>query len=413
MSYQILHGSTAQPQALATAASFDTLVGMKQPLVQMFWSTQQGFRADGTTPQFTNFPIAIADGLWKRGQLYFHSWSLYDWVSAKAWLPADILAGKYDQYFHAQAATLKAWQHPLFIRLDHEFNGSWSTFWKSPQHEPSDFVSIWHYVVSLFRSDGVKNVTWVWCPNELDPPGSASSVAADKLAAWMPDPADFDWTGIDCYNWGASQTPTWWRSLPQMFDLSYSTVANLAPTKPMILAEFGCHPIGGDRNAWLTTSLAQLAANYPLIAAINYYNVSDGVHLWPLLSADGSARAWSAGVARSPYVQPGFPMPPDNQTIVPLQTVSAWGDPLGPLNAQLAKVTAQLASTTSQLATLTADATTMQTTLEQAAAALAAANALAVTRQSALEASNALLGKYADNVRSITDGLAALRALQA
>lgn len=414
MTCQLLHGATAQPQDLAHALAFDTMTGTNQNVVQMFWSMQQGFKPNGTTPQYTPFPLAIADALYRRGQLYLHTWSTYDWVFNKAWSTADVLAGRHDAYLHAQAHIIAAWKHPLFVRLDHEFNGAWAPWNRSGQ----DFVALWHYIVSLFKADGASNITWIWCPNELALAGLNRPDAADRLAAYLPDTADYDWTGFDAYNRGASAAPADWRTFPQMADLSYSTIQTLAPNKPMALAEFGCHPVGGDRPAWLASTLGTIVTSYPAIALVNYYNVTDGAQQWPLLAADGSAAAWAAAIARGPFVRPGFSMPPDLQAIVPMQTVSAWGDPLGPLTVQLGKSAAQIAGLGAQVQAATSDLTNARAALDQANVALAVAGARAQTQQSSLNDAQALLatmhaqlGSYQDAGRQVTDGLDALHAM--
>ena len=360
MSNLILHGATAQPQTLAQATVFDTATGIKQNVVQMFWSMQQGFKSDGVTPNYTNFPVTFADTLWKRGQLYLQTWGPADWVSKVGWSANDICSGRYDSYFATQAGLIKTWAHPLFIRLMHEFNGSWTYYGPAnPPNKPvgwtpDDHVRVWRYVVSFFRAQGATNITWVWCPNALSPAGSTSTTASDKLPAYYPGDDVVDWTAFDAYNWGAPRSSQWLSfsticsgstATASWIGDTYGTIARIAPSKPMMIAEFGCHNVGGDRVAWIKDALATTPVKYPLVRAINYYNVDlgDAGATWPLLTGDGTGAAWAAGIKAGPYAQQLFPMPPDLQPILPLQSAT-WGDPTRGLMIQLAQAQQSVAA---------------------------------------------------------------------
>jgi len=372
----LLHGATAQPQTLAQATVFDTVTGLKQNVVQMFWSMQQGNLADGS-PRYTSFPIAFATALWQKGQLYLHTWGTWDWVNKVNWTSADICAGRYDTYFRAQAKLLAAWKHPLFVRLNHEFNGTWSSWFT----DGPSFVALWRHIVDLFRAEGATNITWVWCPNALAPKGSTATTASDKVAAYYPGDAYVDWTAFDAYNVGGLGK-TWvpFTDLVSSSPLvatwigdTYGTIAALAPTKPMMLAEFGCNPVGGDKSLWLKDALAVIPVKFPLIRAINYYNVEMGGNAWPLLTTDGTAAAWAAGIKAGPYAQ-NFPMPPDGIPIKPLS--AQWGDPTAELRAQLALLDKANATLSAQNTGLADDLALANVGLTQAHAQLVSADAL-------------------------------------
>jgi hypothetical protein len=352
----ILPGATAQPQTLTQADSLPaTFGGIKPPILQMFWSMQQGLDTKGA-PKYTAFPTQLADGLWNRGQLYLHTWGPWDWVGKQVWTPSDILAGKYDAYWAAQAAAIKGWKHPCFIRLMHEFNGSWEPW----SFAPADFVNVWHHVVDLFRQVGASNVTWVWCPNQLAAAGSASSTAADKLAAYVPDPADFHWTAFDAYNRGT-------QSFRQICDLTYATIAGLVPDKPMMIPEYGCTSTV-DQATWITDALATIPKAYPLVRAACYYSVDvkDG-YIWAL--APAAAATYAAGIKAGPYALPLPSMPPDMQPIKPLQSAQ-WGDSDADLAKQLALLDQANVTLSGQNAQLSADLGLANVGLDQAAATI-------------------------------------------
>lgn len=399
---RILWGATSSPQTLAQAASFDTLVGTRASLVQMFWSMQQ-------QGQFTPFPVAIADALWQRGQIYVHTWGTWDWQAQVNWTSADIVAGKYDAYFHAEAKRIATWRHPLFVRLDHEFNGNWA-----PWHtDPKSFVALWRHIVALFRGDGASNITWVWCPTYLTP------LTAKGLASYYPGDDVVDWTGFDTYNGAASHGEPW---LPLGVHISgnaataswiadtYGTVAAIAPTKPMGLWEFGCVPGGGNRPAWLTDALAVLPTQYPLIRALSYHHAIDGSSAWSLLASDGSAAAYAAGLRAGPYTVAPLVMPPDLQPIQPLQVATSWGDPFANLNAQVTTTTTQLATATTQLVTATTQHATDTASLAAAATLHTSDAALIATGTTALAAATQSLADAQAQITAARTAWAALIA---
>lgn len=289
---------------------------------------QEGNLASGA-PKFTPFPVATADSLYKKGQLYLHTWAPYDWKNAIAWTPDDICAGKYDAYLVAQARLIAKWGHPCWVRFCHEFNGSWSKwFWP-----PADFLRVWTYVVTLFRREGANNISWVWGPNQVDPVGSASSTAADKLEAYLPDPSLYDWASWDAYNWGDARGGSW-QTFSQINDLTYATLDRLVPDKPLMIAEYGCHETPGDKTAWVTDALATAPTRYPRLRAMVYYPVQPASGTWPLNAAAGAA--YAAGIKAGPYAVTGqYPMPPDGAPIKPLYGAEWGGADADDLRTQL------------------------------------------------------------------------------
>jgi len=74
----------------------------------------------------------------------------------------DIIKGKQDSYIKAQAKAAKAYKSPIYVRFDHEMNGNWYPWSINSQN----FVKMWRHVWTVFHNAGVRNVKWVWTPNE-------------------------------------------------------------------------------------------------------------------------------------------------------------------------------------------------------------------------------------------------------
>lgn len=374
------------------------MIGVPATIAGTFWPMQQ--TQNGVTHDL-DFPVAIAQGLWTRGQLYLQTWGAYDLTAKKSWVVADVLAGKYNQYLHRQAGLLKALGHPVFVRLDHEMTWAGSAFFMSG----ADFIALWQYIVTLFKQDGATNVTWVWCPNSINPGVDVSD--------HYPGDQYVDWKAVDCYNWAGSRTPAArWLTFSQMFTASYDALLAIGdPNKPIMLAEWASDDRGGDKAAWLRDALTVLPQQYPLVQAFLYYPCVTANEHWPLSASDGTIAAYLAGLASGPYASVGFQMPPDGQPIVPLQSVSAWGDPLAPLAQQLSVTTVQLRGAQAALAQSVNDTSVAQSAADALTDTLNSTTAdLAAARQQAAELSTQV-DAYQAAAHQVTAGLDSLRSL--
>ena len=93
------------------------------------------------------------------------------------------------------ATQIKAWGKPLMLRFAHEMNGDWYPWSEGVNgNGAGQYVAAYRRVVTLFRSVGATNVTWVWSPNVAYP----GSVPLSRL---FPGDGYVDRTGLDGYNW--------------------------------------------------------------------------------------------------------------------------------------------------------------------------------------------------------------------
>jgi Glycosyl hydrolase family 26 len=141
---------------------------------------------------------------------------------------ADIAAGRYDTYLHSYAAQVRRFGHPVIVSFAQEMNGSWYS-WGWTQTPPATFVAAWRHIWRLFRSDGVRNVTWLWDVSHQYPRGMA------PLRSDWPGRRFVDWVGLDSYLYSPGAT--------------YAT--HIAPDvrrlrrfgKPVVLAETAVGPL--------------------------------------------------------------------------------------------------------------------------------------------------------------------------
>jgi Glycosyl hydrolase family 26 len=140
---------------------------------------------------------------------------------------ASIASGRYDSYWRSYANDVKAFGAQVILSLDHEMNGSWYS-WGYRNTPPATFVAAWRHVVTIFRDEGAKNVTWLWTVNVTD----ALDHHILGPAPWWPGSSYVNWVGIDGYYYGLSET------FASLFGPTIVDVRELTHD-PIIIAETG------------------------------------------------------------------------------------------------------------------------------------------------------------------------------
>jgi|GEM_PF-4384195 len=211
-----------------------------------------------------------------------------------------IADGNCDELLHAIGKRIKEYGNPLFLRFAWEMNidsMQWSI--QKTGSSPSDFIAAWRRFHDIVVSEGGTNALWVFAPNV----NAYQSIAYNLL---YPGDGYVDWTGLDGYNWGTTQSWTHWETFSSIFSSSYATITNLAPAKPLMIAEVNTTDVGGNKAAWYRDMLAiQIPNNFPKITAVVFYNEDRSAqeHVnWLFDSAADSLQAFSESIKRSMYL---------------------------------------------------------------------------------------------------------------
>jgi mannan endo-1,4-beta-mannosidase len=142
-----------------------------------------------------------------------------------------IARGVYDHYLRVFADSVRDFGHPVVIGFGHEMNADWYSW--GYKHVPAPtFVAAWRHIVSLFRSDGADNVTWLWTINQ-------DLSTTGPLASWWPGARYVTWVGIDGYYYRPTSTFT---------TVFGETIAQIRAFthKPVLLSEAGVGPHAGQ-----------------------------------------------------------------------------------------------------------------------------------------------------------------------
>jgi hypothetical protein len=297
--HRILWGAWIGRHLTGTEAPFDMRATMKfQQLagkglsVIHFSSPFAACRANGCSPY--TFPVGAFDNVRHYGAIPFFSWGSSSSPLQKpepAFTLGSLIDGSHDAYIRSWALAAKAWGHPFFLEFDWEMNGNWIPWGESANgNRHGQFVQAWRHVHDIFTSVGATNASWVWCPN-IDPSGSFT-----PLYGLYPGNAYVDWTCLNGYNRNAP-----WQSFDHLFGSTYSIVAQIAPTKPMIIGEVASTEAGGSKAAWITDMLNALPTRYPLIRGVLWFEKYFG-YPYPIETSRSSRTAFANGIASPVYV---------------------------------------------------------------------------------------------------------------
>ena len=146
-----------------------------------------------------------------------------------------IAAGHYDGYLSAYAAAVHRYRHPVIVSFGHEMNGNWYS-WGYQHTPPATFVAAWRHIVTLFRTLGATNVTWLWTVNIIN---HTHGEAIPRPDQWWPGSSYVNWVGIDGYYLKPS-----WKFAP-LFGPTITAVRRLTQD-PILVAETGAVAAAGQ-----------------------------------------------------------------------------------------------------------------------------------------------------------------------
>jgi hypothetical protein len=144
---------------------------------------------------------------------------------------AAIAAGDYDGYLRSYADSVRDFGHAVVIGFGHEMNAPWYS-WGYGHVTPSTFTAAWRHIVTLFRSEGADNVTWLWTINQ-------DRSNTGPITSWWPGAQYVTWVGIDGYYFRPADT------FSTVFGQTINQVRKFT-NKPILLSETAVGPYAGQ-----------------------------------------------------------------------------------------------------------------------------------------------------------------------
>jgi len=177
----------------------------------------------------------------------FSSYEYTDGGTDSIYTMANILDGQFDDDLKQWADDAKASGIPMMVCFGVEVNGEWFPWngkWNGGEGVgPERFVSAYQHIVTLFRDQGVDNITWVYHVNA----GSFPDEEWNSMASYYPGDDYVDWIGISVYGpQSRKQARQYWETFTEIMDIYYSLMdeyypelAALSSDKPLAVVEFG------------------------------------------------------------------------------------------------------------------------------------------------------------------------------
>jgi beta-mannanase len=168
----------------------------------------------------------------------------------------EIADGRYDSYVRTWAREAVIFGKPFFLRFAHEMDNPQYPWSQQAGNSPTDFIDAWRHVWTIFQQEGARNVVWVWSPQKT---------LGSQL---YPGGEYVDWVGTGVFNYGVYGEGVW-----HPFEYLYEPLYRDATTheKPIMIAEIGCSPHGGDPVAWYADAFDKLRSRYADTEAVVFY----------------------------------------------------------------------------------------------------------------------------------------------
>ena len=186
---------------------------------------------------------------------------------------AQIMAGQFDDDLKRWAESARAFAGPILIEWGTEPNGDWFAWngkWHSHAAGPPQYIAAYRHIVEVMRAAGAANLQWVWHANWDDVP----ETHWNRMENYFPGAGYCDFIAVSAYG---ALTPhaTEIESFREELDHAYPRLAQLAPDKPIIVAEFGCdiHYRKVKAAEWARAALQDLfARRWPAVIGFCWWN---------------------------------------------------------------------------------------------------------------------------------------------
>ena len=257
-----------------TKESFESIIGLEDTLKTTF-PLIHIYTAWGSKTE-EQFPRLQVEGIMELGSLPLITWE--PWLSDfdmdkypqlrkaetrdKGGL-SDINRGLYDNYITAWAQEAAKIKQPIFLRVGHEMNDPYRYPWGPQNNSAKDFINAWRHIHQVFKEAGATNIIWVWSPHP----------AYGFFDAFYPGDAYVDYVGIGTLNYGTAASWSKWWSFKEIFGNYYKDLSKFK--KPIMITEFGCLDVGGNRSQWFSDALTDIPVKYPAIKSVIFFHYSD------------------------------------------------------------------------------------------------------------------------------------------
>jgi autotransporter-associated beta strand protein len=251
----------------------------------------------GSTNGTQTFPTSELNNIRSSNSIPMFTWQPQNSTEGvtQSFTLASIIAGDYDSYITTWATAAKAWGYPFFLRFAHEMNGNWYPWAASVNgNTASQYIQAWQHVHNIFVSVGATNATWVWCVNVI-------SGLPTPINQIYPGDNYVDWIALDGYN----RVTNGWQDFSAIAATTVTQLTNVAPGKPIMVAETGCTQTNypaETKAQWFLAALTNYVPSTPRIKAWVYFNSTNSSgEDWRITSPSNAVTGYQHGIGLSYY----------------------------------------------------------------------------------------------------------------
>ncbi len=261
----------------AEVESYEQLAG--KPAAWVYFS-HNWYRSRG-------FPLDTASWIRERGSVPFIRLMLRSSPEQnrpeRTFSLSRILQGDFDEDFRSWARGARDFESPLFVEFGTEVNGKWfpwNGWWNGKDRKsygdptypdgPERFRDAYRHIIQTMRQEGADNILWVFHANNGDYP----QAPWNSFENYYPGDDYIDCLGVSVYG-ALTPMEEEWPELRELLDAAYPRLAALAPTKPILLLEFGAtrNNSRGDQAEWAKRALSDLVQNrWPRVMGFSWWN---------------------------------------------------------------------------------------------------------------------------------------------
>jgi hypothetical protein len=96
-------------------------------------------------------------------------------------------------------------------------------------------------------------------------------------------------------------------SFNDLFRTTYDEIVEeIAPTKPLVIAEVGSSEDGGSKAEWIADALQSARTEYPQLKAMLWFDKYDSGMDWPIETSSSSEAAFANGIQNPAYSANSF-----------------------------------------------------------------------------------------------------------
>ena len=183
----------------------------------------------------------------------------------------EVLEGGHDDFIREMARIIKEEKHPTLIRLANEMNGDWCSYSAWNTGLDSDiYMAYYNYIYSIMEEEGANPyLIYVFNPNGRSFP----DFKYNQESMYRPLDDRFHIMGLTLYNTGTYYKDEKWESFESLYGPLYNDAISKYD-KPLMITEFACSSIGGDKPAWTRDMLNQIE-KYNRIKVAIWFNGID------------------------------------------------------------------------------------------------------------------------------------------